>query len=33
MRNGFCEDVWCKIMSLRIKDDKNYIIPDVRFDD
>lgn len=33
MRNGFCEDVWCKVMSLRLKEDKNYIVPDVRFDD
>ena len=33
MRKGFCEDIWCKIMSLKLKPESFYIIPDVRFDD
>lgn len=34
LRNGFDKDVWVKIMELRILNnpDKNFIIPDVRFD-
>lgn len=33
MRNGFCFDVWCKIMELRLNKSNNLIIPDVRFND
>lgn len=33
LRKGFREDFWVKLMSLKIKADESFIIPDVRFDD
>ena len=33
MRNGFRQDVWCKIMSLRLNKNTKCLIPDVRFND